>query len=429
MVYSYFHPTSGFIIGKGKNVNPGVLTSEEKRHLRELAKIVSEIAAKPLQGENRKLWYRHNALEATRPLYVLYAEAGWQDLLGYEDTKISSDMWQDCEWYLKHLIFRDKYIDDDFVIEPNMVSFVDYKIENEHFGLDYKNHSKAETGAWVAEPALKSFDDVNSLVMPALVINHETTRLRHEAVQEVFGDILPVEQYMASNFQANQPGQAARVRGIETMLLDMYDNPEGLHELMRFLTDAYVKLYREMEASGYLRLNNRNHYVDSGGNGYTNELKGEKGKSATLNQLWCFGVAQEFSEVSPQMHEEFGVCYQTEVLDLFGLSSYGCCEPYTNKFDILRQIKNLRRISVSPWCDVQRAAEKLQRDYVCSFKPNPSILLYKQDMEEIKTHIKTSLNILKDCCTEMFLKDIINLHGISGRVPELGKVIRSLVGM
>ena len=428
MAVTHFHPTAAFIVGRGKDVNPGALSSEEKIYLRELAKRVAEISAKPIQQIRKKLWTDHNALKQTRPLYALYAEAGWEDLLAFEDMCIKSDMWKDCEWYLRHLIFRDEFIDDDFVIEPVMFSFVDHYIENAEFGLTYTGRSSPESGAWVADPALKSFDDIDKLLMPELVINQESTEARYEAMQEVFGDILSVEHYLASNFQANQPGQAARMRGIEPMLLDMYDEPDGLHALMRFLTDACISLFKQMQDSGYLRLNNRNHYVDSGGNGYNEELTGSQGQPASLKQLWGFGVAQEFSEVSPQMHEEFGVAYQKEVLDLFGLSSYGCCEPYTNKFDILKQIGNLRRVSVSPWCDTRKAAEKLENKYIYSFKPNPSILLYKEEMEEIRSYIQNALDVAKDCCVELFLKDIIHLNGVSGRIPELGHLIRDMVG-
>jgi hypothetical protein len=39
-----------------------------------------------------------------------------------------------------------------------------------------------------------------------------------------------------------------------------------------------------------------------------------------------------------------------------GLNYYGCCEPLHNKMDILAKVPRLRKISISPWCDVARAA-------------------------------------------------------------------------
>ena len=40
----------------------------EKTALRELAKQVAEIAARPVMQDRKNLWIRHNKLEVTRPL-------------------------------------------------------------------------------------------------------------------------------------------------------------------------------------------------------------------------------------------------------------------------------------------------------------------------------------------------------------------------
>lgn len=118
-------------------------------------------------------------------------------------------------------------------------------------------------------------------------------------------------------FLINQPGTAALLRGIEQLMLDMYDEPENVHALMRFLTDNQLHIFRQMEASGYLTDNNGNHYVASGGTGHRCQAVTDP-THVRLSDLWGFGVAQEFSEISPAMHQEFGVQYQNEVMALFG---------------------------------------------------------------------------------------------------------------
>ena len=42
----------------------------EEEVLRRLAGEVASLAARPIEDEKRDLWYRHNALEATRPVGV-----------------------------------------------------------------------------------------------------------------------------------------------------------------------------------------------------------------------------------------------------------------------------------------------------------------------------------------------------------------------
>jgi len=41
-----------------------------------------------------------------------------------------------------------------------------------------------------------------------------------------------------------------------------------------------------------------------------------------------------------------------------------CCEPYSHKFDMLQKIPRLRRVSVSPWCDIEEAAGWLKRNHI-----------------------------------------------------------------
>jgi len=44
------------------------------------------------------------------------------------------------------------------------------------------------------------------------------------------------------------------------------------------------------------------------------------------------------------------------------------------QMDLLRKIPNLRKISASPWNDVEKMAEEVAGDYVFSHKPNPAVL-------------------------------------------------------
>ena len=67
--------------------------------------------------------------------------------------------------------------------------------------------------------------------------------------------------------------------------------------------------------------------------------------------------------------------YERELLAPFGLTGYGCCEDLTRKLDDVFTIPHLRRISISPFADVDRCAEKLKGAYIYSWKPNPAHLV------------------------------------------------------
>lgn len=412
----------------GANADAEPITTPDRLYLRGLAQRVKDISQKPRQGVTRDLWIRHNKLEPVRPMYIIYPEDGWIDLLGPEHLRLESPFWRNYEWYLQHLIYRDQEIDDDFVVEPEIAVTVDHTILDGDYGLPAQYDRVADTGAYRWDPPLKEYSDVKKLRIPRLVIdeNHEIKTTQKVAqVSDVFGDILEVKTCLTANLQVNHPGILAGLRGIQQMMLDMHDAPGFLHEILELITTGYLGLFKQMEASGYLRPNTWGHYVDSGGNSYTDELPRRKnGEGIRLADLWGYGVAQEYSEVSPRMHAEFGLQYQNRVLELFGINSYGCCEPYTHKFEILKTVPRLRRVSVSPWCDNREAAANLGRQVIFSWKPNPAIILYEEDFGKVTEYIQKGLSIARECVLEIFFKDPLHLKGKRQRVKEFASLLR-----
>jgi hypothetical protein len=77
--------------------------------------------------------------------------------------------------------------------------------------------------------------------------------------------------------------------------------------------------------------------------------------------------------------------------------------------DYLRQFKNLRRISITPWANADRAAEAIHGDYVLSYKSNPAFVASEIfDPKPVQDEIKHVLSACKRTNTpcEIILKDI-----------------------
>ena len=433
MAGTYLNATAGYIMNAGAYTKRGTITNDEKMYLRELAKKVAEIAALPVQKEREKGWTAHNDLKDKKPMSICYPEDGWGDLLPVKSVKVKDSFFANYEWYLRHLIYRHENITDDFVTKPEICAFYKFETENADWGLgEDKVTISAETTSfdWGERP-LADFDNMKNLKAPVINVLREESEADFEALSEIFGDILDINRffmnqvYGPTTLSCNQPGIAARLRGIEQIMYDMYDYPDELHYLLDFITDANFAFLKKIESEGLVRSNTDNYYTDAGGNGYTNELP-KPHDGAKLMDCIGYGVAQEYSEVSPEMHDEFGIKYQNKILGLFGMNVYGCCEPYTNKFDIVKKIPRLRRVSVSPFCGFQRAAEELGSDYIYSFKPNPALLISDIPMETIRTYLRDILNTAKDCCVEVFLKDIIHLNtpAMQQRFKDVSVVIR-----
>jgi len=425
-----FNPTAGFILNVNDEAAPGPLTAPERERIRSLARRAAEIAAEPAQTERRELWLRHNRLEKVRPLLLVFLEDSWLEVLPQDRIcQIRDPFWRHWEWYLAHLIYRHEHLHDDFVFEPDL--YVMKRIRYGDMGLAAKQISTGQAGgSYSWEAPIREPADARKLHAPTIEVDDVTTERHVRALKEALGDLLAVKVHCKSP-SSSIYDTVAWFRGIEQTMLDMYDRPEWLHDLMRFFAETNLAGAKFLEDGGHLTLNNRNHYTDAGGIGYTDELprQDRKNGKVRLADLWIQGVAQAASEVGPDQHEEFILNYDLRLLDKAGLVAYGCCEPYTNKFDMLkRRVKNLRRVSVSPWCDVEKAATALQDKYIYSWKPNPAMLVGRFDEGRIRQAVRRTLEVARDCVLEIILKDTITVDNEPRRIEEFIRIVREEIG-
>jgi hypothetical protein len=144
--------------------------------------------------------------------------------------------------------------------------------------------------------------------------------------------------------------------------------------------------------------------------------------------MWGRTMSQIFSAVSPAMHEEFALQYECRYLSRFGLTYYGCCEPLDKKVDILRNnVPNLRKISMSPWIDLDLAAENVDTDFVFSFKPNPAVLAVDQwDPAFVRKDMAATLERLEGLHVELVMKDISTVRYEPQRLWEWARIASEL---
>ena len=68
------------------------ISPRDREILRGLAARVAEVASRPIEAEKRELWYRHNSLEATRPLIFCDPENGWYEILTPDQLKCEGNL-------------------------------------------------------------------------------------------------------------------------------------------------------------------------------------------------------------------------------------------------------------------------------------------------------------------------------------------------
>ena len=218
------------------------------------------------------------------------------------------------------------------------------------------------------------------------------------------------------------------LRGLEQVMWDMHDNPGMLHKAMALLEEGHRRLIQQYVDLNLLSLNNDGTYHSSGGVGHTTELpqSGYDPDRVRPRDLWASAEAQEMAQVSPQMHADFILPYEKRLLEPFGLTGYGCCEDLTNKLDDVLTIPNLRRISISPWANVDKCAERLDGGYIFSWKPHPAHLVGDFDHERIGSYIQHTLDVTKNCVVEMILKDTHTCEHHPERFTQWTRVAQDL---
>lgn len=383
------------------------LNVRDKQILRELAARVAEIGHHPRQAERREMWKRHNGLRKTKPMVLIFPEGSWEELLPDSALRCTDGLARGIERHLRQKIYYWEHLRDDNVIEPWIKVGLVWSTTGWGLEPGYV-HSGVERGAWHFDPPIKAPADLAKLQLPDLIIDDEATQRNFERIADAVGDLIEVKIHHRMYIwgEASLVRTLAKLRGLDQIMYDMIDRPEWVHEAMSFLARGMSRIFDQIEACDKLDLANTDDYVGSGGVAYTDELPGPGFDGRVrLKHLWGFAEAQELSQISPEMHEEFALRYQRPLLERFGLTCYGCCEPVTDRLQYIFKIPNLRRISVSPWADLRIAAEQLQDRYVFSWKPNPAQICGHFDEDRIRKDIRNTLDIAKGCVLEMILKD------------------------
>jgi len=396
------------------------LNQRDRLILRELAQQVAELAERPVEKEKRELWYRHNALEPTRPLVFCDPENGWNEILTPDTLRCEGGLARAWEWYLRREVFWGAHMRDDKVIEA--VFNVGHVYTETDWGLRETRIGGEGGGSWRWEAPLKTYDDMDKLRFPQITVDYEATQELLQLAQETFGDILQVRLKTVWWWSFGMTQTLVYLRGLEQIMYDMVDCPEGVHRLMAFLRDGHAARLDFLEKNGLLFLNNDGTYVGSGGFGWTHELpQPDFNGHVRPIDMWGFAESQETVGISASMFEEFIFPYQLTLLERFGLNCYGCCEPLDSRWHVVKKFPRLRRVSMSPWANVEVMAERLGNRYIFSWKPHPGVLAADTfDEEFVRQTLRQGLNVLKknDCRVEIIMKDCHTIRHDPQRVTR-----------
>jgi hypothetical protein len=216
---------------------------------------------------------------------------------------------------------------------------------------------------------------------------------------------------------------------MEGMYRAMIDEPEAFSRLMQIVERDMIDCLRWQEQNGLLFLNNDNDHIASGGYGFSDELpRREIGDSPVLSSdIWGHVNSQESIGISPAMYRDFVAPCCKRLAEQFGLLYYGCCEPVSSFWDSVRHYPNLRKLSISPWCDEAPVGEFLAGSKIIySRKPLPDFLTGQREFlaDDYREYIKKTARLTRKCKVEYIMLDTCLINGDTKKIRQAVDIIR-----
>lgn len=399
--------------------------------LRRLAARCREIADSAANLALKQRWTDLNDLKyAGPPLLLTSPEGAWREIMVTLPVECVDEQARGWERGMRQTIYQHDVIKDDAAFEP--VFTVGRAVRVGDYGIPFNQSRSGESlGAYHDEPVLTNLEsDLDKLRFRTIEVDRAKSQERFELAARTLGDLLEVRFQSAYWWTCGLTWQAIKLWGLENLMISMYDDPAGLHRLMKFLSDEMDHFITFFEREGLLGYN-ANGGVGSGGLGFTTALPSRDRPVAGpvgLRHLWGFAESQETVGVSPDMFGEFIYPYQKPLLAHFGLNYYGCCEASEGRWKYIRQTPSLRAVSVAPWSDQATCAELFGRNYVYCRKPNPAPVCVGFNEAEIRKEFRETRRHAGGLNTAMILKDTHTVENDSGRFARWVEIGRQELG-
>ena len=411
----------------GQTTIADAVPAADREVLRELGRRRAAIAALPVNAERKRLWKAVNELRAERPMVWIF-EQPWHEFPAEDlQPRCAHPLCRRVETQFRREFYQWHTMQADMVM-PDAVE-VPPPLHDTGFGIDEQvDLARTDPTSDVVSRhyhiQIRDEADVEKIKMPEITLDRAEWDRQVELLSDIFDGVLPVRKVGVTGASISAWDLLVRLTGVQEVLMDMLIRPAYVHKLMERLAAGYDRIIEQWEELNVLDLNN--HCWTGGGYQYSDELPQPDFDPDRVRpvDMWGRSMAQIFSAVSPAAHEEFALRYECRWLNRFGLTYYGCCEPLDKKMGILRSnIPNLRKVSMSPWIDLDAAVEGVGTDYVFSWKANPA-MIGKQgwNPDQVRAEIRATLERLRGMHVEIILKDISTVRYEPRRLTEWARI-------
>ena len=400
---------------------------KDMKILKDLAKRQLEIAKSEKMQKIHKDWLLHNTFKGDRPMITVEVGSFAQDIIP-DLLQCEGDEARSWEYTLRCNIINHEVFGDDTIVKDFIPVYLSSYFKP--FGIDVKtNYAKDSLGRQFV-PFLEDLEkDFHKLKKSEFGFDKQAILNNINNCNEIFGDVLPAKLTGYCLYSVLTQN-IVHIMSMENMFLSMYDYPDLFKKMMDNLSNDYIEYFDFLSKQDALLPTTGSECVAQGSYCFTDELPSSKSpnKPFTSKDVWGFVDSQETVGISAEMFEEFIFPYYKKITDCYGLLSYGCCEPvYPFWENCISKFENLRKISISPWCNEEFMGEKLAgRNIIYHRKPCANFLGVGDTLDEgeLRKHIAKTLIAAKGCKIEFTQRDVYKINKDVQKVKRYVEIIR-----
>lgn len=382
-------------------------------------------AGLPIQEERRRLWADHQALRPTAKIPVCVYYEGipvpqWEAMLGPDPFVCRRELARSIELDLQRGLWMAEHVPDDHIVWPSIViDAVKTRPEGWGVPLSWEGTRPGVDDPLEARRIVAPFADgirPELLAFSDIEVDAVETRRRAEAARELTGGRVAVHVRWPDI--GHSPFDiAARLCGLENLLLLCADRTEQVRELMDFLARSHLEHHERREREGRINCHLEGEYARVGFRVHCWKPEPWTAETHRLADEWAYVSAQTSLGLGPRQYEELVQPSNEALAAPFAKRTvyYHGCECLDGKIDSIARIPNLRRFHVSPWSSVAVARRKLQGTVVCEVHSNPSEVFFGATRQDIRRGLRALVDAGEGMPMDLNLSDI---HSVNGR-PEL----------
>ncbi len=411
------------------------ILKKEQLYLRELAKKQLEYSKLPVMEERTRHWYANNDLRGEKPVVIIEHGPFREEL--FPKIFCESEVAVAVEKELLANIVNFELINDDKIV-PSYFP-INRKIHMKELDQDRVVHRATdakgrELGYSFEHPIKDLKKDFSKLKKSVYNYDEKGTNEHHAFAQDLLGDILDVK--ITNNsllWFMSFTARAVNLMGLERLMYSIPDYPDETKKFFDFILEDSFEYINWQEKNGLLILDNGNIRAGAGSYGFTDELPTEefhKTGKITTKDIWGNMNSQESVGLSPAMYEEFIFPIFKKAAERFGMVYYGCCEPVHEIWEsCISTLENLRKVSISPWCDEEYMGEALRgSDIIYSRKPSPNFLgVGSFDEDAFKEYMEKTMIAARGCHAEIIFRDIYTLTDDITKAGKAVRIVRRLI--